>query len=30
LELISIELIKGFKLNKTKIDKYKLNKSRDL
>jgi hypothetical protein len=30
LELISIELIKGFKPNKTKINKYRLNKSKDL
>jgi hypothetical protein len=30
LELISIKLIRGFKPNKTKIDKYKPNKSKDL
>jgi hypothetical protein len=30
LESINIELIKGFKPNKTKINKYRLNKGKDL
>jgi ribosomal protein S17E len=30
LELISIKLTKGFKPNKTKIDKYRPNESKDL
>jgi hypothetical protein len=30
LELISIELIRGFKPNETRINKYRPNKGRDL
>jgi hypothetical protein len=30
LESMSIELIRGFKPNKTRINKYRLNESRDL